>query len=379
MLGPRLRALVGTALAGVVVAGVLSAGTTGGASAASPGGVFVNRPLPAPRLVPGAASGDIFTYGTLGADGRPRMASAMVQLPGGRPPAGGWPVVVWSHDTVGIADRCAPSNRPTPADTGEIGTWIGRGYAVISPDLVGLGTPGTPETFDTDASARAIIDAVSASRDVTPGLSPKWVVVGHAQGAPAAVELARLATRWQTVASDYRGSVAWSIPVEFASLYANLGPATKVLPRGMALDVLYTLAAIRDTRPTLAMNGYLTAAGMRWLDRAEGACADELGAQVANLPMGTLFAKPLGGNVALMNVLAAAKSIPLRGFTRPVMLAQSLLDDNVSVPLSLRYLDDAHRADSHVLPRYYLTPAPQQADFLVDNDIRQFVAGLLSR
>ncbi len=37
------------------------------------------------------------------------VATAVVLLPKGIAPAGGWPVVAWAHGTTGVADQCAPS------------------------------------------------------------------------------------------------------------------------------------------------------------------------------------------------------------------------------------------------------------------------------
>lgn len=373
----RCGALAAALSVGLLAPAVLESGV---AHAAPPTGtVYVNRDLPKNRLVPGARSGDVFTYRTTGSDGKSQISSAMVQVPAGRAPAGGWPVVVWSHDTRGVADRCAPSNRPLPADTEEIRKWISRRYAVLSPDLAGLGTPGTPLSFDTGSAARGIVDAVKAGHDVTAGLGRRWAVVGHAYGSPAAIELAHSATRMQGPRLDYRGTATESIPAESAGIYANLGPSTEVLPRAATLEVLYTLTAVRIARPAVGLGPYLTDDGVRWLNRAATACADELAPQVTNLKLGTLFTKPLGGNRAAMEVLSSAFDMPIRGFTRPVLLGQSLVDDSVSVPLALRYLNDAHRADYHAIGHTYLTVDPKQADALADNDVRQFIARLLGR
>ena len=35
--------------------------------------------------------------------------SAVVLIPDGKPPAGGWPVIAWAHEFSGAARQCAPS------------------------------------------------------------------------------------------------------------------------------------------------------------------------------------------------------------------------------------------------------------------------------
>ncbi|MFW0786644.1 lipase [Gordonia sp. CPCC 206044] len=356
-----------------------AAPTTQTSPGGRPGTVFASRDLPRDRLAPMAATGDSFTYWTTGTDGTPRLSAGTVQVPKGAAPRAGWPVIVWAHGARGIADRCAPSVRPVTADTRAARRWVERGYAVITPDYAGLGTPGTPQYFDTATTARNIVDAVRAGRDVAAHLSRRWAVVGETQGAAAAVELARQATRLQGPSLDYRGSVASSVPVEFDSLMGGLGPSTGSMPSGVTAEVLYTLSALRNARPSIGLDSYLTDTGVTWLNRAASLCADDLTPEVAGLSLGSLLRKPLADNRELMDVVSQSHMIPIRGFSRSVLLTQSLFDQNVIVPLSLRYLNDARAADSRVSARTYLVLNDQQADALSDNDIRAFVSRLLYR
>ena len=41
--------------------------------------------------------------------GEPVLATGVVLVPSGEPPAGGWPVIAWAHGTAGVARVCAPS------------------------------------------------------------------------------------------------------------------------------------------------------------------------------------------------------------------------------------------------------------------------------
>ncbi|MFW1949816.1 hypothetical protein ACG907_18195 [Acinetobacter bereziniae] len=45
----------------------------------------------------------------------PTIVSGSLFIPKGEVPKGGWPLLVWGHGTVGLADQCAPS-------------WSGRVY-----------------------------------------------------------------------------------------------------------------------------------------------------------------------------------------------------------------------------------------------------------
>ncbi|MDY6808728.1 MAG: lipase family protein [Actinomycetota bacterium] len=363
---------------------VLSPATATGAPGATPaaeaaGSVFANRDLPENRLTPKAATGSAFTYWSTGTDREPRLSTGSVEVPPGKAPKDGWPILVWAHGSRGIADQCAPSAHPTRADSDEIGRWLDRGYAVVTPDYAGLGTSGTPEYFDTDTTSRNIVDAVRASRDVAENLGRRWVVVGEGQGAAAAIELARTATRLQGPKLDYRGSAVSSIPVEFDTLIGGLGPDTGTMASGVESTVLFTLSAIRNARSSVDLDAFLTESGIRWLDRAAAVCADDLTAEFSGTPLGSLFRQPLSGNGQLLDVVSRAHMIPIKGFTRPVMMTQSLFDQNVVVPLSLRYLNDAQHADRRVTARTYLAFNQQQSESLSDNDMRWFVARVAGR
>ena len=87
-------------------------------------------------------------YRSTGLDGKPIAVSGTVQLPKGRAPARGWPVVSWAHGTTGIADRCAPSRVPAYSSYvyPEFNAWLRAGYALASTDYEGLGTPAPTST-----------------------------------------------------------------------------------------------------------------------------------------------------------------------------------------------------------------------------------------
>ena len=134
---------------------------------------------------------------------QPTAEVAMVYIPDGTAPAGGWPLVVWTHGTSGVGDSCAPSKYPSlypdpwPQYGNEVARLVRQGYVVAAPDYEGLGTPGLHPYLQTDSQAFATIDAARAARamasEVATTVGTEWAAIGHSQGGQSAVGAAELA------------------------------------------------------------------------------------------------------------------------------------------------------------------------------------------
>ena len=189
------------------------------------GDIIRVRTMSGPAALESAAACELVIYqSTRVCDGAPIGVSGIIAIPRGTPPTGGWPVVSWSHGTVGVADRGAPSldseelaeiGDPTDppmtvhrkinaAPHGLLNEFLNRGWAVMMTDYEGLGTRGPhPYLFGT-SEARGVLDIVRAARalhnrDSATGqetISRCFVIVGHSQGGQAALFAAHLAQTW---------------------------------------------------------------------------------------------------------------------------------------------------------------------------------------
>ncbi len=157
-------------------------------------GVFVKEePLQAHQSVPGAAKNIRLLYtSTNGLDGQSIVTvSGSVFLPKGEAPEGGWPVILWSHGTVGIADVCAPTwTGYVPFHDEYLKQWLDQGYAIVASDYQGLGTLGTHPYLATRPAAYNNLDLIRATSELDYNLSDKVVVIGQSQGAGAAIATA---------------------------------------------------------------------------------------------------------------------------------------------------------------------------------------------
>lgn len=151
-------------------------------------------PHPHPDAMRG--SGRLLIHDMPSTQGGTTRASTLLFVPTGTPPAGGWPVIAWAHGTTTPGQKtCAPSLSPD-LDGGltrdgfisnyayQITELVNSGYAVIAPDLEGLGPVATvPNPYFSVASiARALIAGLQAAHQVDSTLSTRWVAFGHSEG-----------------------------------------------------------------------------------------------------------------------------------------------------------------------------------------------------
>ena len=157
---------------------------------------------PSPRRASIDADAELVVYRMPATGGGLVDASTLVFVPHGAPPAGGWPVVGWIHGTTTIAPadlraeprsrqrRRRPDRRGAPLGVagsgyaGLIGQLVAAGYAVVAPDLEGLGAVAkTPYPYYSLASeGRSLVAAIQAARNDDATLSNRWAAVGHSDG-----------------------------------------------------------------------------------------------------------------------------------------------------------------------------------------------------
>ncbi|MGB5723843.1 MAG: alpha/beta fold hydrolase [Parasphingorhabdus sp.] len=181
---------------------------------AQPGKLLRQEALEKHQSNPGAGKNIRLLYSsTDGLDGQSRVAvSGILFLPEGKTPTGGWPLMAWTHGTVGIADICAPSwNGRQEQDRTHLQFWLENGYAVVASDYQGLGTAGTHPYLATRPEAYSNLDIIRAVQSADFPLSNKVVLFGQSQGAGAAVATAVYASDYAPDV-DIVGVVATGVP-----------------------------------------------------------------------------------------------------------------------------------------------------------------------
>lgn len=306
-------------------------------------------PLDPALSVPGAASAYRILYSTVNQHDSPALSTAVVFIPQGRAPEGGWPTIAWAHGTVGLGDDCTPSAQPrSPRDVEYLTHWLEQGYAIVGSDYAGLGTPGLMSYLNSVATAHSVVDSVIAMHHMDLPLSPKWAIVGQSQGGGAAVNSAHWATEFSRgTGLDYRGVVATGTPFNVESIVKQAGPDMALPPNlGPAANSYtgYILAGLREARPDLDIDSVLTPAGLDAVDKAETLCKPQLDQQLTGMTPTGYFSAPLSALPGASEALDAYLGTPTSGYDRPIFLGVGLLDHDVPPNMSLQ-LDEQLRAN----------------------------------
>ena len=147
-----------------------------------------------PTLPAGARAYRVLYHST-SASGGDLAESGVVVVPGGTPPAGGFPIVSWAHGTTGVASGCAPSVTGT-STLPYLAALLRNGDIVAATDYRGLGAPGQHPYLVGTSEAEDVLDAARAARSlVGRAASDQVAVLGFSQGGQAALFAGELAPR----------------------------------------------------------------------------------------------------------------------------------------------------------------------------------------
>lgn len=215
--------------------------------------------------------------------------TGLIATPSTPAPAGGYKVMDWAHGTTGMADMCAPSLDAANA-LPAVNVFLDKGWVVTGTDYEGLGTPGLHPYIVGESEARGTIDIVRAARDLSPDVSPDYLVWGHSQGGHAAMFTAHFAASWAPEL-HLVGAVAGAPPSQLGLVYDFL----KTSPyRFYLLMVAGAInAAYGDTAAPLGE--VLNAAGESKLPLLDEGCGDFLYEQTGDLDVESMMVQQPDG------------------------------------------------------------------------------------
>ena len=258
-------------------------------------------------------------------------ASGLLYLPKGKPPEGGWPLVVWGHGTMGIADVCAPSwKKPTPRDGAYVDAWLRQGFAVVAPDYQGLGTRGVHTYVQRKGEGYSTLDAASAAIAAHPGvIDNKVILTGQSQGSGAVLNAAYLQPTYApnlnllgTIATAlvWRSNPRATVQDDIAAPEAHRYYVMRMFGGGLKAG-------------SPAPDSLLTEKGVLLREAARTGCSRDLVpvAQKEGITTANAFNQPPKQLAAFLEI----PSVPMAPIRGPIFIATGLSD--TIVPTRLQY------------------------------------------
>jgi len=299
--------------------------------------------------LPAGVTATRILYRTRTSAGEDAVSSGVVLVPYGTPPAGGWPLIAWSHGTSGVARSCAPSQMKSLFYNWEgLYEYVMLGFAVVATDYAGLGTDSRHAYIDMLSNGADVIYSVPAARAAVANLSSKWVVVGHSQGGLSSLGAAQLEAAKKD--PGYLGTVALAGASDLEDLIDAALAAKAPVLNGLLAFGVYGFQAVN---PQLAAESVLTAAAAEQYRRfVTDGCSAASGAFAA-LPVENMYRSDWKQDPSMQMILERNRpgAKPARG---PLLLvtggADPLFTVRASKTVSERLCRSGARVQRSVYP-----------------------------
>ena len=188
-------------------------------------------------------------------NGEDVAVSAVVLIPDGKPPAGGWPVIAWAHEFRGAARQCAPSLMKNLGVGPLLAMYANLGYAVVATDYSGLGADSSKPVLNMKSNALDVIYSVAAARAAVKEIGPKWIALGPFEGGLAALAVAESEVR----DPNYLGSIATSGVADAQEAYQRFAQGSSnrmLLVLASTVKALYPEFQLSDMLKDTALPAY---------------------------------------------------------------------------------------------------------------------------
>ncbi len=238
-------------------------------------------------------------------------------------------VVLWNHETTGVADACAPSRRTLSTDrVPAVNDLLGKGYVVVMSDYPGQGLPGPAYYMAGQPNARASLDMLRvAQKFPQANASKRYVMYGWSQGGQT--------TMWaESIAANYAP--------EFSGLGAALiAPAVRIKDltlnsmqdTALAGYVISTLPGIKAYVPELKYSDFLTTEGLEQFPAMADGCFDVW--ETASTVQAPYKPGALVEGSAWWNAMVAVDNFAPRG-SMPFVIYQGSADTTTPPSLTLK-------------------------------------------
>jgi len=211
----------------------------------------------------------------------PTVVSGSLFIPKGEAPEGGWPLLVWGHGTVGLADQCAPSwSGRVYRNAYYLNQWLKQGYAIVEPDYQGLGVAGPHLLINIPQLSFNILDSARAALKSKHNISNRIIIAGQSQGGAAAFGAASYSA---TYAPDLniKGTIATGViykPKQADRPTLNI--ANRNVPNPALAYQILGFHVLQQYDPTLRASEVFTEKAIPLVEHSRAQCAADIFADV---------------------------------------------------------------------------------------------------
>lgn len=293
--------------------------------------------------IPANAQAWLIMYSTQTSLGAPTVATAVVLAPK-QPPTGPRPVVAWTHGTVGIDRRCAPSLSNGPFDDLPIAPLLDQGWVMVATDYAGMGTTGASSYLIGTGQGYSTLDSIRAVKQMPElSLSEHTAIWGHSQGGHAALWTGILADRYApelTIDGVAALSPATELPAMSAAVQGQLGGA---------LGSAYVITAYSETYNDVHFDDYVRPGAAVEVREASKRCLSDpalVVSVITSLPatQSVFSADPTTG--ALGKHLA--DNTPTALIRAPLLVAQGTGDEVIPYSITKDWVTNQCAAGQHL-------------------------------
>lgn len=212
----------------------------------------------------------------------PTIVSGSLFIPKGEAPKGGWPLLVWGHGTVGLADQCAPSwSGRVYRNANYLNQWLKQGYAIVEPDYQGLGVAGPHLLINVPQLSFNILDSARAALKAKHNISNRIIIAGQSQGGAAAFGAASYSA---TYAPDLniKGTIATG--VIYKSKQADrptLNITNRNVPNPALAYQILGFHVLQQYDPSLTAADVFTPKAIDLVEHSRAQCAADIFADVS--------------------------------------------------------------------------------------------------
>ena len=313
-----------------------------------------------------SAKTTLILYRMRGVLGKTVPVSGTLDVPRGKKPKNGWPIISWGHGTVGMADVCAPSR-----GSGMTGDYIlytqnlynkflRAGFAVVRSDYEGLGTPGPHPYLIGPSEGRSMVEIVTAARQLDKSLGTSLIVAGHSQGGQSGLFAAPLVASL-TPKIELKGVLVYA-PASHFYQQKTLLPLLSSPSSLSALATMILTSAAREAKVNAAP--LLSDPAQALLPQLEQVCSPQLAGadSFGGLAPSTLLREGADLGAVDGQLLAMNPSVKLK---TPALIMQGASDSTV-FPNFTQDLINEITLKSKVKPTYKIYPGLTHSTIVTD-------------